>query len=409
MDSELTEALMTSGAVLLEGPKACGKTQTALRAAASSVRFDLDPSASDRAALDPMLVLEGATPRLLDEWQRAPEVWDAVRRAVDDRSGPGLFILTGSAVPADDQTHHSGAMRILRLKMRPMSLFEAGFGRPGVSFTELAAGNDVRFADPGIALADVAVMVTRGGWPGNLEYDDSRALRRVQGYINEITRVDLAEAVGTRRDPQSVLRVMRSLARNVGTPTSTASITRDVNGTDGQVKEHTVANIIDGLSRLMVVEELSAWAPAIRSRTRLRAAAIRHFVDPSIATAAVGVNHERLLAEPQWFGFLFEEMVLRDVRVFSQPLGGRTYHYRDSSGLEADIVVEFPNGSWMAIEVKLGYSQIDSAAKNLLKLRERVDVASNGECLALVVMTSTGPAYTRRDGVKVVPAGLLGP
>ncbi len=409
IDGELAEGLRTTGAVLLEGPKACGKTDTALQYAASAVRFDTDKAALASVAADASLVLEGATPRLLDEWQRAPDVWDGVRRAVDDRRTPGQFILTGSAVPADDASRHTGAMRILRMVMRPMTLAESGMGEPAVSFAAIAAGDSPRAPDAGISVRDVARMAARGGWPGNLDLSDARALRQVRGYVQEIARADLRQAEGIRRDPQRVLRLMRSLARNVGTPASTSSVTRDVNGADGTMKSETAADMIAGLSRLMVVEDLPAWAPALRSRTRLRAAAVRHFVDPSVAVASAGVDADRLLADPEWFGFVFEELVLRDFRVYAQPIDGRAFHYRDSTGLEADIIVEFPDGRWLGIEVKLGQSKIDEAAGNLLALRSRVDHATSGEAVALMVVTATGPAYTRPDGVHVVPIGLIGP
>ena len=408
VDGELHEALRTAGAVLLEGPKACGKTQTALQRAASSVRFDVDRAARDSVAVDPGLQLEGAVPRLLDDWQRAPDVWDAVRRAVDERSGPGQFILTGSAVPADDLARHTGAMRILRLVMRPMTLSECGAGTSQVSFSAIATGESVRAADPGTTVREVARLVARGGWPGNLELSDARAVRQLRAYLGEIARADLRQLEGIRRDPQTVLRLLRSLARNVGTPASTSAIRRYVNGAEGVMKDETIATMIAGLSRLMVVEDLPAWAPALRSRTRLRAAFVRHFVDPSLAVAAVGADADRLLADLEWFGFLFEGAVLRDIRVLSQALDARTFHYRDESGLEADIVIEFPDGRWIAVEVKLGHSQVDQAAANLIALRDRVDARSTGEAVALVVVTATGAAYTRLDGVIVLPACALG-
>lgn len=409
VDHQLAEALATAGAVVLEGPKACGKTDTALRSASSSVRFDVDPTSRETALIDPFLVLEGATPRLLDEWQRAPDVWDAVRRAVDDRRATGQFILTGSAAPADALTRHSGAMRFERLRMRPMSLFESGAGIGAVSFADIANGDSARAPASTASLSDIATAAARGGWPGNLQLTTARALRQVRSYVSEIARVDIREAGGIAHDPQTVQRLMRSIARNVGTPAGVSAITRDVNGTDGKTKDETVSRMMAALQRLMVLEELPAWAPAIRSRTRLRGANVRHFVDPSIAVAAVGADDRRMLADPAWFGFMFESLALRDIRIFSQALGGSTYHYRDASGLEADIVVEFPDGRWMACEVKLGHGQLDLAALSLLKLRDRIDIDATGECSALVVITPTGHAYRRPDGVLVIPLPLLGP
>jgi len=407
VDQQLAEGLHTTGAVLLEGPKACGKTLTALQAANSSVRFDVDEAARIAAEIDPTLVLEGPAPRLLDEWQRAPRVWDAVRRAVDDRQQRGQFILTGSAAPADDLSGHSGAMRILRIAMRPMTLAESGAGTGEVSFSALARGDSVRATDPSVSLHVIASWTARGGWPGNLDLTDARALRQLRAYVGEIARVDLTSVDGVPRDPQAVMRLLRSLARNVGTPVSTSAIRRDVNGADGSHKDETVAAMMHSLTRLMVLEELPAWAPSIRSRTRLRASAVRHFVDPSLAVAALGADAQKLTADPEWFGFLFEGMVLRDIRVYAEAVDGQVYHYRDESGLEADIVVEFPDGTWMAIEVKLGQGSIDDAASGLLRLRDRVDTDATGEPVALVVVTPSGLGYVRPDGVRVVPAVAL--
>ena len=244
---------------------------------------------------------------------------------------------------------------------------------------------------------------------GNLGVPISLTQRRLRGYIAEIARADVQRVDGARRDPQVVMRLLRSLARNVATPTPAARLRADVNGADGNLKEETISSYLDALARLMITEDLSAWSPALRSRTRLRAAPVRHFVDPSLAVAAMRASPERLLADPNWFGFLFENLVVRDLRVYAQALEAEVYHYRDESGLEADAIIEMADGRWAAFEVKLGQGEVDSAAEHLKKLRDRVDSRTAAEPLALAVITGAGYGYVRRDGVAVIPIGALAP
>jgi len=409
VDAELAASLESAGAVLIEGPKACGKTETARQAARSEVLLDVDQRARQAAAIDPSLVLDGDTPRLIDEWQREPAIWDHVRRAVDDRSATGQFILTGSAVPPDEETRHIGAMRIIRLRMRPMALSESGHSTGAVSLAAVLRGEPVRATDPGLTVRQIADLVSAGGWPGNLGLAVEQTQRRLRGYISEIARADVQRVGGVRRDPQVVTRLLRSLARNVATPAPIRLLRADVNGTDGNLKEETVSSYLDALARLMITEDLSAWTPGLRSRTRLRAASVRHFVDPSLAVAAVRATPARLLADLNWFGFLFENMVVRDLRVYAQALEAQVYHYRDESGLEADAIIEMPDGRWAAFEVKLGLGEVDAAAEHLKKLRDRVDTQATGEPLALAVITGTGYGYVRDDGVAVISIGTLCP
>ena len=291
--------------MLVEGPKACAKTETARQAAHSEVLLDVDLRARQAAAIDQSLVLDGDTPRLIDEWQREPAIWDHVRRAVDDRGATGQFILTGSAVPPDEETRHIGAMRIIRLRMRPMALSESGHSTGTVSLAAVLRGEPVRATHPGLTVRQIADLVSTGGWPGNLGLAVPQTKRRLRGYISEIARADVQRVDGVRRDPQVVTRLLRSLSRNVATPASIKLLRADVNGTDGNLKEETVSSYLDALARLMITEDLSAWSPGLRSRTRLRAASVRHFVDPSLAVAAVRATPARLLADLNWFGFLF--------------------------------------------------------------------------------------------------------
>ncbi len=409
-DAELAALLSATGAVVVEGPRACGKTETALRATASAARLDVDDAARAAGLLSPGLLLDGPRPRLIDEWQLVPGVWNHVRRAVDDAGGrPGQFVLTGSAVPADDATRHSGAGRFSRLRMRPMTLYEAGRSSAEVSLEALMAGEDPRAGDPGLDVRDVAELVAVGGWPALLGRPVDAGLAAVRGYLDETRRADLARADGVARDPENVGRVLRSLARHVATQASARSIAADVGGADGPIDHHTVLAYLAALSRVFVVEDLPAWSPALRSRTPLRAAPTRHFADPSIAVAALGADPDRLLRDVATLGLLFESLVVRDLRVFAQALGATVSHYRDAAGLEADAVVERRDGEWAAFEVKLGPGAADDGARSLLRLAERVDASRHGPPAALVVVTGWGYGYRRPDGVCVVPAGALGP
>jgi predicted AAA+ superfamily ATPase len=409
VDGELSARLRAVGAVVVEGPKACGKTLTARQLAASEVLLDIDANARQAIAVDPALVLDGPTPRLLDEWQIEPSIWNHVRRAVDARSDPGQFILTGSAVPADDITRHTGAGRIGRLRMRPMSLFESGAASGGISLAELLEGRMNSSADPGLTVAGIAEEVSRGGWPGLRGRGVRGALLAVRDYVEEIARVDVSRVDGTHRDPGRVARLLASLARNVGTHAAATTLAKDAGGADGPLKDDTVRDYLAALERLMVVEDQPAWAPHLRSSHRLRTAPKRHFVDPSLAVAALRATPARLLGDLNLLGFLFESLVVRDLRVYAQAADAQVLQYRDSSGLEVDAIVEAGDGRWMAFEVKLGHGQIDAAAASLLRFAERVDTARCGAPALLGVIVATGYGYRRKDGVAVIPIAALGP
>lgn len=409
VDEELARRLRTTGAVVIEGARACGKTATAEQASASAVYLDVDQSARQAMTIDPSLVLEGATPRLLDEWQTQPVLWNHVRRAVDTRGAPGQFILTGSAVPADDLAMHTGAMRITRLRMRPMSLHESGHGTAAVSLGALLEGEPVRAPDPGLSLAALATRVAVGGWPGLRDRDPDDALLAVRGYLDEIARSDLTRVDGVRRDPAKVHLLLRSLARNAATMAAATVLAADTSGGDRPLHDDTVREHLVALERLMVVEDQPAWAPHLRSKSVLRSAPKRHFVDPSLAVAALGSSPAGLLADLRLFGFLFESLVVRDLRVYAQAQDAMVSHYRDNTGLEVDAVVQRRDGRWAALEVKLGVGAIDEAAATLKRFRDRVDAAATGACAALVVVTGGGLGYLRPDGVAVVPIASLGP
>ncbi|MCG8469551.1 MAG: DUF4143 domain-containing protein [Gemmatimonadetes bacterium] len=409
VDGELETRLASSGAVVIEGPKACGKTSTARQAAASEVLLDVDERARQAIAVDPSLVLEGDVPRLIDEWQVAPTIWNHIRRAIDDRRAPGQFILTGSAVPADDITRHTGAGRLTRLRMRPMTLFESGHGTGAASIAELLRGAGHSGPDPGLSVRDLAERTSVGGWPGHLGMDTGPRLQAVRDYLEEIRRVDVGRLDGTRRDPDRVGRLMRSLARNVATETPVTTLAADAGGPAGSLHAETVRDYLVALERLMIIEDQPAWAPHLRARSILRRSPKRHYVDPSLAVAALRASPERLLEDLGLFGLFFESLVIRDLRAYAQRLDGRVYHYRDNTGLEVDAIIELADGRWAAFEVKLGAGHVDHGARTLERFADRVDTERRGLPAALVVVSGTGYAHVRDDGINVIPVGALGP
>ena len=409
VDAELVELLEATGAVLIEGPKACGKTVTAMRAAASNVLLDIDDNARRMIEIDPAVVLEGDTPRLIDEWQLEPAIWNHVRRTVDLRSRPGQFILTGSAVPADDATRHTGAGRFTRLRMRPLSLYEAGRSTGEISLGRLLDGEEQRARRSDLSIASVAELVCAGGWPGNTGKLLRSTLRMNRGYLDEIRRVDISRVSEKRRDPVKVARLLRSLARNIATPVAMAKLARDV-GRDGEgVREDTVAEYLEALERLMLVENQPAWSPHLRSRTTLRSTPVRHFADPSLAAAALRATPARLTADLEFLGLLFESMVIRDLRTYAQAADALVYHYREKEGLEVDAVIEAADGRWAAFEIKLGGRRIEEGKRNLKRLAKRMEGSDHEKPSALAVIVPNGYGHAGEQDVGVIPIGALGP
>jgi uncharacterized protein len=413
IDSELTARLASAGAVVLQGPKACGKTFSARQAAASEVLLDVDTAARAAVAVDPALVLDGPTPRLIDEWQVEPALWDHVRRAVDDRGLPGQFILTGSAVPADDITRHTGAGRIARLQMRPMSLFESGHSTGDISLARMLDSDAIRSPDSGQSLRSIVDRVCVGGWPAFQRLSVAEALLAVSAYLDEIRRTDINRVDGARRDPERAAKLLRSLARNVATTAAVTKLVADTAADDDggeQLARNTVYDHLDALERLMIIEDQPAWAPHLRSRSQLRTGAKRLFVDPSLAVAALGASPERLLNDLNFFGFLFESLAIRDLRIYGQSADAHIFHYRDNTDLEVDAIVQTRDGRWVAFEIKLGGDEaIEYAAANLLRFAERVDTSKSGSPARLGVIVATGYGYVREDGIAVVPVGSLKP
>ncbi|HET8863259.1 MAG TPA: DUF4143 domain-containing protein [Solirubrobacterales bacterium] len=403
----MQKRLSAAGAVLVEGAKACGKTETARQVARSEVLLDVDQAARDAADLNPGLVLEGDTPRLIDEWQLEPGIWNHVRRAVDERVDPGQFILAGSAQPTDDETRHTGAGRIGRLRMRPMSLYELGISNGQISLAALLGRQGSEATNPGLELEDVAAAICRGGWPAFRELELPDALRRVRDYLDEIPRD--AQRLGSRHRIERVTRLIQSLARNVATPVTARTLATDASRPEDPISDDAVADYVSSLTRLFVVEDQLAWQPHLRSRYRLRRSAKRHFVDPSLAVAALRGEPNALMRDLNFMGLLFESTVIRDLRIYAQAIDGEVMHYQDSADLEVDAIVQTGN-SWGAFEVKLGgEKRIEEGAATLIRFKERIDTSRSGDPAVLAIIVGMGYGYVREDGIHVIPVGCLGP
>ncbi|MGQ0679033.1 MAG: ATP-binding protein [Actinomycetota bacterium] len=409
VDGELRARLASAGAVVIDGAKACGKTATATRAARSSVLLDIDAEARRALAIDPSLVLDGARPRLLDEWQVEPALWNQVRRAVDASGAPGQFILTGSAVPPEDANRHTGAGRFSFIRMRPMSLFESGYSSGDISLARLLEGDPPRSGGAEITVRDIAQRITVGGWPAQQDRSVADAARAARDYLEQVRQMDLSRVDNRRRDPARIGALTASLARNISTDVRTSVLAVDSGGADRPLDPRTVADYLDALARLMIIEDQPAWVPHLRSRAALRKGAKRHFVCPSLAVAALGAGPDRILGDLNLLGQLFESLVVRDLRVLAQPLGGQVLYYRDSYGVEVDAIIQLPDGRWGAFEVKLGEGLIDQGADTLRRFLEGIDAVRSGPPSVLGVICPTRYGYRRDDGVAVVPIGALGP
>jgi predicted AAA+ superfamily ATPase len=410
VDKELGIALRSSGAVLIEGAKWCGKTRTAEQQAASALYLqDIDKKDYYARTLDtkPSILLEGETPRLIDEWQDAPMLWDGVRFIVDQRRKVGQFILTGSAVPADGATMHTGTGRISRILMRPMTLFESLESNGSVSLNSLFNGKEIE-GTSSLTLEKLAFALVRGGWPASVGEDDPIALRHARSYVDSVTNNDLSRVDGVVKNPAKIFNLLQSLARNISTTAKMKTIMDDMNsGDDGGITDKTFSSYTNALRRIFVTEDLPAWGPSMRSKSALRTSAKRHFTDPSIAAAVLRTSPEGLMKDFNTFGLLFESLVIRDLRVYAQANDGRVFHFRDKYGLEADAIVQLYDGRWGAVEVKMGSRETEKAVDNLIKLKDKVDLEKMGEPSFLAVITATEYAHSYKDGVSIVPIGCL--
>lgn len=410
IDSSLKKALKASGAVQIKGPKWCGKTATAEHHSASQVYLqDPDRRASLLALAEtkPSLILEGDEPRLIDEWQEAPQLWDAVRFAVDHGKGKGRFILTGSSTPKVKPAH-SGVGRIAPLRMRTMSLYESQESNAAVSLSSLFEGNTDISGLADFDIQDIAFAICRGGWPeAVLDPDEETALMQASNYVTELIESDIEAMDGIKRNAMWMRLIMRSYARNISSEAALTTIAADMQGEPPSMA--TVAEYVDALARASVTEDLEAWSPRLRSKTAIRTSPTRHFTDPAITAALLNASPALLLEDFNTFGLLFESMCVRDLRVYTEALRGNVFHYRDKTGLEADAVLSLHDGRWALVEVKMGHSKIDEAAEHLKKLASRIDTDHEGAPSFMMVLTATEAAYRREDGVVVVPLACLAP
>jgi hypothetical protein len=413
-DKLLARKLAGKGAVLLEGAKWCGKTTTAEQIAKSIVYMSETGKTQQNlqlAEMNPKLLLKGDKPRLIDEWQVAPQLWDSIRFESDHSDELGLFILTGSSVPADmSKVIHSGTGRFGWLKMRPMSLWESRESTGEVSIKDLFDGKEEIEGISDLDLERIAFIACRGGWPLAVGMPDEVALDQAFDYLSAVEQRDIQAADGVSRDPSKVHRLLRAYARHQGAQVSNATLRADLVNNEGEsLDEDTIATYIRALKRIFVIEDVEAWNPNLRSKTAIRASDTRYFTDPSIATAALGLGPNDLIADLETFGLVFETLCMRDLRVFAEALNGAVYHYRDKNGLECDAVIYLRNGSYGLIEIKLGGDKlIEEGAKTLSTLAEKIDTTKMKKPSFLMVLTATGRyAYPRPDGVYVVPIGCL--
>jgi predicted AAA+ superfamily ATPase len=409
IEEEIKTKLNASGAVLVRGAKACGKTETASQLAKSVLNVDRGEQVPYLMAADPKRLLMGDTPRLIDEWQEQPKLWNYIRHEIDMRKAKAQFILTGSATPDDNIRLHSGAGRFTIVDMRTMSWQELSYSSGKISMCNLLTENRFSIIDTALDLEIIIERMIKGGWPGLLEssVEDARLLN--QAYIDLIAESDMSRMLNIKRDPIKVKNILRSIARNTATLVDKTTIVKDIKETEkGEVSRPTVIEYLDALHRLMIIEDQPAWNTHIRSSESLRKAAKRHFTDVSLSIAALGADKQSLLNNMKFTGFLFESLVTHDLRVYAQKNDATVYYYRDSSGLEVDAIVQKRNGDWAAFEIKLGVGMIDEAAANLKKLVATLDLNKIEKPKSLNIIVGTGISYTRPDGINVISIASLG-
>ena len=413
-DRILERKVLGKGAVLIEGPKWCGKTTTAKQLSKSIL--DLGDSSvlmqsSQLIEIGPKALLEGKTPRLIDEWQALPTIWDCIRSEVDRRGEPSQFILTGSSVlPEAEETIHSGTGRFAYIKMRTMSLYESGESTGSISLSDLFEGKSFEVLQNEMDIDELAYLICRGGWPWATLIPKEVALDQAFDYVDSVVQKDIQRVDKIKRSPDRTRLLLRSYARNISQQISYATIRKDMLANDSStLDEDTVADYVKALKKLFVIEDLAAWNPNIRSKAAIRTSDTRHFVDPSIGTAALRLGPKDLINDLQSFGLFFEDLVVRDLRVYAEALDGELYHYRDSSGLECDTVLHRRNGSYALLEVKIGgENRINEGAANLLALAKNIDTNKMSAPSFMAVIIGVGKyAYQRKDGVYVIPIGCL--
>ena len=410
-DKTLERMLHTTGAVHITGPKGCGKSTTGARQCRTEYRLQDPENESLRmlAATKPSELFKSERPIMLDEWGEVPSLWDAVRNEVDLTDEMGEFVMTGSSVPKEDGFRHSGVDRIAPMRMRTMSLFESGDSNGSVSLGSLFDGNLNVTGNSPHSLEDIAFLTVRGGWPRSVRIDREYAQDVVMNYYNATIGIDVFKVDGKKKNIEAVDRLMRSYARNISTMATMKSIIGDVVSSDRLVTQSTVEEYIDSLTRLFIIEDVPAWSPNVRSKTAIRTTPKRQLTDPSLAAASLNMDGKRLITDMRTFGFFFESLCVRDLRVYSEPLKGKVRHYHDANDLEVDAIVELRDGRWGAIEVKMGAGDVSEAENNLLGLRNAVVGDGGNEPSFMMVLISTGYVSVTEKGVLVVPIGCLGP
>lgn len=410
VDKEIDELMEIMGAVLIEGCKWCGKSTTGLYHAKSVIEFqnpDRKQEYDNIRNTKPSLFLNGEKPRMFDEWQMYPVVWDSVRTDVDHTGLKGQYILTGSAKPSEGETMHTGTGRISRVLMRPMSLFESSESTGEVSFSDILAGKDISGVSK-LSLEDIASIIVRGGWPASISIKSDAKYRIAKEYVKSLIHEEVRSVDGVERNTEKMQNVLRSLARNISTQVSNSTIEADIKKTsDDDISRPTLTDYLNTLEKLFVIEDVKATNLNLRSKYALRTKPKKFFVDPSIATAILDLKPMDLINDLNTFGFMFESLCIRDLKIYTESLGGDVTFYRDERGFEVDAILRMPSGKWGAIEIKLGAGYIDEAANNLLKFREHVDIKKCGEPSFLLVLTGTNYSYKRDDGVYVVSIGTL--
>ena len=410
-DKQMKLALQSSGAVLIVGPKWCGKTETAKQFAKSVLYMqhpDLADSYQKMASLKPSELLVGETPRLIDEWQDAPELWNAVRFTVDERKERGQFILTGSVVPKSIKNMHSGTGRIARLTMRTMSLFESGESTGEISLSDLFNGKTGMIGASKLSVDEIAFSILRGGWPETIKESNTLvAMQTVYNYLETLINDDISRIDGKKRKPARIRSLLRSISRHISSPVNNSTILDDLTANDETISEKTISDYINALTKLYVIEDLPAWSVSLRSKTSIRTKSKRHLTDPSIACAMLGANKDKLFNDFNTFGLLFESMAVRDLRVYANSINGNVFFFRDKHDNEVDAIVELSDGKWGAIEVKMGSNEEEKTAERLIKFKKSVNTEKMGEPSFLAIVTATKIAYQRGDGVWVIPLGCL--
>lgn len=409
IESDLKTKISASGAVLIKGPKSCGKTETAKRYAKSVLKMDQDPQVSVMMATNPQLLLEGETPRLIDEWQEQPEIWNYVRHEVDKRKTKGEFILTGSANPPEDIKLHSGAGRFTVVQMDTMTWHELGYSSGTVKLSDLLLGSSIDYYEPAVSLDFIIDRLCIGGWPTLINEDLNNALNLNRGYVDLLCEVDMSQVSGVKRNPHKVRSLLRSLSRNIATLVDNKTLEKDVKlNESNELSRNTLSDYLDALSKLMILYEQPAFNPHIRSSASLRKSPKRHLCDPSLAVAILGLEKAALMKDIKFTGFLFESLAIHELNVYAKSNDATVYHYSDSYGYEVDAIVQKRNGDYAAFEIKLGVGYIDEAAKNLKRFAENIDTEKMESPKSLNIITGTGMSYRRPDGINVISLVSLG-